>query len=119
MEERDKRGVAMGSLGGGGFQQHGVGEGGLAFPAWGAGSGGQIFPPASLKRCRIYQNHWLSPNFFTFFLGTMSSAAFVGNMLYNSVGFNCLACPMATELKMGSGGQKGEGFPTRGGGSYQ
>ena len=92
------------------------GRGGLAFPAWGVGSGGQIFSPASLKRCRIYQNHWLSPNFFTFFLATVSSAAFVGKMLYNSVGFNWLACPVATELEIGSGGQKREGFPTRGGG---
>ena len=59
MEERDKRGVAMGSLGGGGFQQHGVGGRGLAFPA-GVGSGWQIVGPASLKRRRICQNHWLS-----------------------------------------------------------
>ncbi|KAJ9684407.1 hypothetical protein PVL29_016725 [Vitis rotundifolia] len=44
----------------------------------------------------------------------VSSAAFVGEMLCNSVGFNWLACPAATELEMGSGGQKGEGFPARG-----
>ncbi|KAJ9677117.1 hypothetical protein PVL29_022224 [Vitis rotundifolia] len=33
-------------------------------------------------------------------------------MLCNSVGFNWLACPAATELEMCSGGQKGEGFPS-------
>ncbi|KAJ9686824.1 hypothetical protein PVL29_015601 [Vitis rotundifolia] len=47
--------------------------------------------------------HWLSPNFFAFFPATVSSAAFVGEMLctaFNSVGFNWLACPAATELEM-------------------
>nr|ART46241.1 tryptophan decarboxylase [Paeonia lactiflora] len=47
--------------------------------------------------------HWLSPNFFAFFPATVSSAAFVGEMLctaFNSVGFNWLASPAATELEM-------------------
>lgn len=47
--------------------------------------------------------HWLSPNFFAFFPATVSSAAFVGEMLctaFNSVGFNWLACPAAKELEM-------------------
>ncbi|KAK4714337.1 hypothetical protein R3W88_020244 [Solanum pinnatisectum] len=38
--------------------------------------------------------HWLSPNFFAFFPATVSSAAFLGEMLcncFNSVGFNWLA----------------------------
>ena len=87
MEEREKRGVAVGSLGGR-VSVARRGRGGLAFPAWGVGSGGQIFSPASLKRCRIYQNHWLSPNFFAFFLAIVSSTAFVGEMLCNSVGFD-------------------------------
>ncbi|KAH7571437.1 hypothetical protein JRO89_XS04G0053400 [Xanthoceras sorbifolium] len=47
--------------------------------------------------------HWLSPNFFAFFPATVSTAAFVGEMLctcFNSVGFNWLASPAATELEM-------------------
>nr|GEX02649.1 aromatic-L-amino-acid decarboxylase-like [Tanacetum cinerariifolium] len=47
--------------------------------------------------------HWLSPNFFAFFPSTVSSAAFVGEMLctcFNAVGFNWLASPAATELEM-------------------
>ncbi|XAR68053.1 Aromatic-L-amino-acid decarboxylase [Bertholletia excelsa] len=47
--------------------------------------------------------HWLSPNFFAFFPATVSSAAFVGEMLctcFNSVGFNWLASPAATELEI-------------------
>ncbi|XP_057956277.1 tryptophan decarboxylase TDC2-like [Malania oleifera] len=47
--------------------------------------------------------HWLSPNFFAFFPATVSSAAFLGEMLctsFNSVGFNWLASPAATELEM-------------------
>ncbi|KAA8526445.1 hypothetical protein F0562_008352 [Nyssa sinensis] len=47
--------------------------------------------------------HWLSPNFFAYFPSTVSSAAFVGEMLctcFNSVGFNWLASPAATELEM-------------------
>lgn len=47
--------------------------------------------------------HWLSPNFFAFFPATVSSAAFVGDMLcncFNIVGFNWLASPAATELEM-------------------
>lgn len=47
--------------------------------------------------------HWLSPNFFAFFPATVSSAAFLGDMLcncFNTVGFNWLASPAATELEM-------------------
>jgi len=47
--------------------------------------------------------HWLSPNFFAFFPATVSTAAFVGEMLctsFNAVGFNWLASPAATELEM-------------------
>ncbi|KAH0656272.1 hypothetical protein KY285_031154 [Solanum tuberosum] len=47
--------------------------------------------------------HWLSPNFFAFFPATVSSAAFIGEMLcncFNSVGFNWLASPAMTELEM-------------------
>ncbi|XP_071722023.1 tryptophan decarboxylase TDC2-like [Rutidosis leptorrhynchoides] len=47
--------------------------------------------------------HWLSPNFFAFFPATISTASFVGEMLctcFNSVGFNWLASPAATELEM-------------------
>lgn len=47
--------------------------------------------------------HWLSPNFFAFFPATVSTAAFLGEMLctcFNSVGFNWLASPAATELEM-------------------
>ncbi|GLU06545.1 hypothetical protein SLE2022_235710 [Rubroshorea leprosula] len=47
--------------------------------------------------------HWLSPNFFAFFTATVSSASFLGEMLctsFNSVGFNWLASPAATELEM-------------------
>uniref|UniRef100_A0A5B7A7J3 L-tryptophan decarboxylase n=1 Tax=Davidia involucrata TaxID=16924 RepID=A0A5B7A7J3_DAVIN len=47
--------------------------------------------------------HWLSPNFFAYFPATVSSAAFVGEMLctsFNAVGFNWLASPAATELEM-------------------
>lgn len=47
--------------------------------------------------------HWLSPNFFAFFPATASTAAFLGEMLctcFNSVGFNWLASPAATELEM-------------------
>ncbi|KAL7185641.1 hypothetical protein ACSBR2_027565 [Camellia fascicularis] len=47
--------------------------------------------------------HWLSPNFFAFFPATVSSAAFLGDMLctrFNSVGFNWLASTAATELEM-------------------
>uniref|UniRef100_A0A803LLQ5 Tryptophan decarboxylase n=2 Tax=Chenopodium quinoa TaxID=63459 RepID=A0A803LLQ5_CHEQI len=47
--------------------------------------------------------HWLHPKFFAFFPATISSAAFVGDMLcnaFNSVGFNWLASPASTELEM-------------------
>ncbi|KAJ8568829.1 hypothetical protein K7X08_032460 [Anisodus acutangulus] len=47
--------------------------------------------------------HWLSPNFFAYFPATVSSAAFLGEMLcncFNSVGFNWLASPAMTELEM-------------------
>ncbi|KAK2974665.1 hypothetical protein RJ640_030273 [Escallonia rubra] len=47
--------------------------------------------------------HWLSPKFFAFFPATVSSAAFLGEMLctsFNAVGFNWLASPAATELEM-------------------
>ncbi|KAI3669615.1 hypothetical protein L6452_40906 [Arctium lappa] len=47
--------------------------------------------------------HWLSPNFFAFFPATVSTAAFVGEMLctcFNVVGFNWLSSPAATELEM-------------------
>lgn len=47
--------------------------------------------------------HWQSPNFFAFFPATISTAAFVGEMLctcFNSVGFNWLASPASTELEM-------------------
>ncbi|XP_049413741.1 tryptophan decarboxylase TDC1-like isoform X2 [Solanum stenotomum] len=47
--------------------------------------------------------HWLSPNFFAYFPATVSSAAFIGEMLcncFNSVGFNWLASPAMTELEM-------------------
>ncbi|KAJ0113378.1 hypothetical protein Patl1_02141 [Pistacia atlantica] len=47
--------------------------------------------------------HWLSPNFFAFFPATVSTAAFLGEMLctgFNSVGFNWIASPAATELEM-------------------
>lgn len=46
--------------------------------------------------------NWLSPNFFAYFPATVSTAAFVGEMLctsFNSVGFNWLASPAATELE--------------------
>nr|ADD71924.1 L-tryptophan decarboxylase [Actaea racemosa] len=46
--------------------------------------------------------HWLSPNFFAYFPATVSSAAFLGEMLctgFNSVGFNWLASPASTELE--------------------
>ncbi|OVA07975.1 Pyridoxal phosphate-dependent decarboxylase [Macleaya cordata] len=47
--------------------------------------------------------NWLSPNFFAFFPATVSTAAFMGEMLctsFNSVGFNWLASPAATELEI-------------------
>ncbi|GAB2274841.1 hypothetical protein Dimus_009614 [Dionaea muscipula] len=47
--------------------------------------------------------HWVSPNFFAFFPATVSTAAFLGEMLctsFNCVGFNWLASPAATELEM-------------------
>lgn len=47
--------------------------------------------------------HWLSPNFFAFFPATVSSAAFLGEMLctsFNSVGFTWLSSPASTELEM-------------------
>ncbi|MBA0675732.1 hypothetical protein Goari_017257, partial [Gossypium aridum] len=47
--------------------------------------------------------HWLSPNFFAFFPSTFSTAGFLGEMLctcFNSVGFNWIASPAATELEM-------------------
>ncbi|CAN0914762.1 Tryptophan decarboxylase TDC2 [Linum grandiflorum] len=47
--------------------------------------------------------HWLSPNFFGFFPATVSTSAFLGEMLctcFNSVGFNWLASPASTELEM-------------------
>ncbi|XP_043696584.1 tryptophan decarboxylase TDC2-like [Telopea speciosissima] len=46
--------------------------------------------------------HWLSPNFFAYFPATVSTAAFVAEMLctsFNSVGFTWLASPAATELE--------------------
>lgn len=47
--------------------------------------------------------HWLSPNFFAFFPATVSTAAFLGEMLctsFNAVGFNWIASPAATELEI-------------------
>ncbi|KAI3812783.1 hypothetical protein L1987_17495 [Smallanthus sonchifolius] len=47
--------------------------------------------------------HWLSPNFFAYFPASVSTAAFVGEMLctcFNTVGFNWVASPAATELEM-------------------
>lgn len=47
--------------------------------------------------------NWLSPNFFAYFPATVSTAGFMGEMLstcFNSVGFNWLASPAATELEM-------------------
>ncbi|CAN1123982.1 Tryptophan decarboxylase TDC2 [Linum perenne] len=47
--------------------------------------------------------HWLSPNFFGFFPATVSTSAFLGEMLctcFNSVGFNWLASPASTELEI-------------------
>ncbi|XP_024021015.1 aromatic-L-amino-acid decarboxylase isoform X2 [Morus notabilis] len=47
--------------------------------------------------------HWLSPKFFAFFPATVSTAAFLGEMLctgFNSVGFNWLSSPAVTELEM-------------------
>lgn len=47
--------------------------------------------------------HWLSPKFFAFFPATVSTAAFLGEMLctgFNAVGFNWLASPAMTELEM-------------------
>ncbi|KAJ8629068.1 hypothetical protein MRB53_022391 [Persea americana] len=46
--------------------------------------------------------NWLSPNFFAYFPATVSTAGFLGEMLctsFNSVGFNWLASPAATELE--------------------
>ncbi|PIA34428.1 hypothetical protein AQUCO_03800209v1 [Aquilegia coerulea] len=47
--------------------------------------------------------HWLSPNFFAYFPATVSTAAFLGEMMctaFNSVGFNWLAAPASTELEL-------------------
>uniref|UniRef100_A0A224X471 Tryptophan decarboxylase n=1 Tax=Hypericum kalmianum TaxID=473045 RepID=A0A224X471_9ROSI len=62
---------------------------------------------AILKDVRAHiipgMTHWLSPNFFAFFPATVSTAAFLGEMLctcFNAVGFNWLASPAATELEM-------------------
>nr|AEY82397.1 tryptophan decarboxylase [Vinca minor] len=47
--------------------------------------------------------HWMSPNFYAFFPATVSSAAFLGEMLstaLNSVGFTWVSSPAATELEM-------------------
>ncbi|XP_068668787.1 tryptophan decarboxylase TDC2-like [Aristolochia californica] len=47
--------------------------------------------------------HWASPNFFAYFPASVSTAGFIGDMLatsFNSVGFNWLASPAATELEM-------------------
>ncbi|KAK9066157.1 hypothetical protein SSX86_013478 [Deinandra increscens subsp. villosa] len=47
--------------------------------------------------------HWLSPNFFAYFPASVNSAGFLGEMLctcFNSVGFNWVASPAATELEM-------------------
>ncbi|GAB4859512.1 hypothetical protein Ancab_010980 [Ancistrocladus abbreviatus] len=47
--------------------------------------------------------HWSSPNFFAFFPITVSTAAFLGEMLstsFNCVAFQWLASPAATELEM-------------------
>ncbi|GMH07203.1 hypothetical protein Nepgr_009043 [Nepenthes gracilis] len=55
------------------------------------------------KRVVPGMTHWLSPNFFAFFPATVSTAAFLGEMLctaFNCVGFNWLASPAATELEM-------------------
>lgn len=46
--------------------------------------------------------NWLSPNFFAYFPATVSTAGFLGEMLctaFNTVGFNWLASPAATELE--------------------
>ncbi|KAL9269342.1 Tryptophan decarboxylase TDC1-like protein [Drosera capensis] len=47
--------------------------------------------------------HWVSPNFFAYFPATVSTAAFLGEMMcaaFNCVGFNWLASPAATEMEM-------------------
>nr|AEY82396.1 tryptophan decarboxylase [Tabernaemontana elegans] len=47
--------------------------------------------------------NWMSPNFYAFFPATVSSAAFLGEMLstaLNSVGFTWISSPAATELEM-------------------
>nr|P17770.1 RecName: Full=Aromatic-L-amino-acid decarboxylase; Short=AADC; AltName: Full=DOPA decarboxylase; AltName: Full=Tryptophan decarboxylase; Short=CrTDC [Catharanthus roseus]AAA33109.1 tryptophan decarboxylase (EC 4.1.1.28) [Catharanthus roseus]CAA47898.1 tryptophan decarboxylase [Catharanthus roseus] len=47
--------------------------------------------------------NWMSPNFYAFFPATVSSAAFLGEMLstaLNSVGFTWVSSPAATELEM-------------------
>ncbi|PON66963.1 Aromatic-L-amino-acid decarboxylase [Trema orientale] len=47
--------------------------------------------------------HWLSPKFFAFFPTTVSTAAFLGEMLctgFNAVGFTWQASPAVTELEM-------------------
>nr|CAN76667.1 hypothetical protein VITISV_025951 [Vitis vinifera] len=48
-------------------------ERGVGFSGIEVGSDWQIFLPASLKHRHICQNHWLSPNFFAFFLATLGS----------------------------------------------
>ncbi|KAJ0816003.1 putative pyridoxal phosphate-dependent decarboxylase, pyridoxal phosphate-dependent transferase [Helianthus annuus] len=47
--------------------------------------------------------HWQSPGFFAYFQSNASTGNFLGEMLltgFNSVGFNWLASPAATELEM-------------------
>ena len=91
-------------------------ERGVGFSGIEVGSDWQIFLPASLKHRHICQNHWLSPNFFAFFLATVSSATFVGEMLCNSVGFNWLACPAGKKKKVFQRGDSSRERRARGGG---
>lgn len=46
--------------------------------------------------------HWQSPNFYAYFPGNASTAGFLGEMLcsgFNTVGFNWISSPAATELE--------------------
>ncbi|XP_076934635.1 tryptophan decarboxylase TDC2-like [Bidens hawaiensis] len=47
--------------------------------------------------------HWISPNFFAYFSVSVSSAAFIGELLctgFNAVAFSWVGSPAATELEM-------------------
>lgn len=46
--------------------------------------------------------HWMSPNYFAYFPSSSSTAGFLGEMLstgFNTVGFNWMSSPAATELE--------------------